>query len=40
MNRVLYLADPWFDRENLKVSQKRLHELALMFENTLRQFFK
>ena len=39
MNRSLYLAEPWFDRENLAMDQSRLEELNRMFERMLDLFF-
>lgn len=35
MNRSLYLAEPWFDRENLKVDAQRLAELQTRFRTAL-----
>ncbi|MFC1561949.1 N-formylglutamate amidohydrolase [candidate division KSB1 bacterium] len=39
LNRSLYLADPWFDDEALRVDPTRLGELNAMFENTIGMFF-
>ena len=39
MSRVLYLADPWFDPENLQVSSDRLIQLQEKFLQALKVFF-
>jgi len=40
MNRDLYLADSWFDKETLSVDPAHLKELNKQFENTLNLFFE
>jgi formiminoglutamase len=40
MNRDLYLADPWFDKETLSVDLAHLKKLNKQFENTLNLFFE
>lgn len=40
MNRVLYLSDPWFDKESLTVLPERLEELKGNFFQTLKFFFE
>lgn len=40
ISRSLYLADPWFDRQQLTVDKGRLWELNSMFESALCQLFK
>ncbi len=39
MNRSLYLAAPWFERETLAMDSKRLSELKRRFEMALTLFF-
>lgn len=39
INRSLYLADPWFDKENLTVISSRLAQLRQYFKNALELFF-
>jgi N-formylglutamate deformylase len=39
MSRKLYLTDPWFDSENLKVSSDRLVQLQKKFLQALNMFF-
>ncbi len=39
MSRILYLTDPWFDRDKLTVVTHRLEQLQQCFKNTLKQFF-
>ncbi len=39
MSRILYLTDPWFDKDRLKVTSTRLELLQQNFKNTLKQFF-
>jgi N-formylglutamate deformylase len=39
MSRGLYLADPWFDKEQLKVISSRLAQLRQYFRDTLELFF-
>ncbi|MBK3332273.1 N-formylglutamate amidohydrolase [Persephonella atlantica] len=39
INRKLYLAEPWFDKENLKVDRNRLKKLSKMFIDVLEIFF-
>lgn len=38
ISRSLYLADPWFDRQQLTVDEGRLRKLKSMFETALRRF--
>jgi len=40
MNRDLYLADPWFDKETLLIDPTHLEKLNKQFENSLNLFFK
>jgi len=40
MNRDLYLADPWFDKETLSIDPTHLEKLNKQFEKTLNLFFK
>ena len=40
MNRSLYLAAPWFERETLAMDSKRLSELKRRFERALTLFFE
>jgi len=40
INRALYLAPPWFDRESLSIDPARLQELNQSFERALSYFFK
>ncbi len=39
MSRILYLTDPWFDRDKLTVTSTQLEQLQQNFKNTLKQFF-
>lgn len=39
MNRSLYLAPPWFERETLSMDRKRLTEINQRFGTAIRRFF-
>lgn len=39
LNRRLFLDEPWFDRQNLKMNYQRLSELNSMFSKALEHFF-
>ena len=39
MNRSLYLAEPWFDKERLSIEKTQLQRLNRQFENCLEIFF-
>ncbi len=39
LNRKLFLEEPWFDSNSLKIDKKRLLKLNYMFEMALRLFF-
>ena len=39
LNRSLYLADPWFERDILAMDSQRLRELNRRFEMALTLFF-
>ncbi len=39
MNRDLYLAESWFERNTLSIDSSRLRELNMQFENCLNLYF-
>ena len=39
MSRILYLSDPWFDGERLRVTSSRLVQLQKKFKNAITNFF-